>query len=111
MRKLCALLCGSLLLLGLTTVRALPQGASDASDPPREPEALRPLERETTAVRLILGIGDTAVRPWNGKVKVDKGEVIGVEGWRFRQDDAVKGRDAWEGRSLAVRNPAAVKKA
>ena len=74
--------------------------------PPR-----RPLDTQAVAVRLLLGVGDREVRDWNGRVRVDKGEVLGVEGWRFRQDDRVVGPDGWEARTRPLLKNAAGKKA
>ena len=75
------------------------------------PKVTDPVERRTldpslVAVRLVLGVGDEAVTPWNGRVKVDKGEVVGVEGARFRKGDRAKGPDGWEARSLTIRKVA-----
>jgi hypothetical protein len=77
-------------LLGLSLVWAQP------SEPKAE---LRALDPSTVSVRLLLGVGDTQERTWSGRVKVDKGEVLGVDGWRFRQGDRVTGRDSWEAQS------------
>ena len=71
-----------------------------------EPEARRSLDPSVTAVRLLLGVGDPARRSWNGRVKVDRGEVVGVEGYRFREGDLVTGRDAWEAKSPVIRRAA-----
>ena len=59
---------------------------------------------------MLLGIGDDTPQDWSGRVMVDKGEVVAVEGVRFREGDAVTGRDAWKARSCLVRK-AATKKA
>src|SRR5215213_9254196 len=45
----------------------------------------RPLDAGTVAVRLRLGIADRQGQAWGGRVSLDVGEVIAVEGWRFRQ--------------------------
>ncbi|MCA1685133.1 MAG: hypothetical protein LC745_03950 [Planctomycetia bacterium] len=71
-----------------------------------EPATGRALDPSVTGVRLLLGVGDTTPRTWNGKVKLDRGEVIGVEGWRFREGDLVTGRDSWEARSRLIRKAA-----
>jgi hypothetical protein len=77
-----------------------------ATDPPDR----RTLDPSLVAVRLVLGVGDEAVTPWGGRVKVDRGEVVGVEGARFRRGDRAKGTDAWEAKSLTIRKVAAKKK-
>ena len=43
-------------------------------------------------------------------MSVDRGEVVGVEGWRFRQTGKLSGRDSWEASSLLARNPNALSK-
>ncbi len=43
----------------------------------------------------MLGLGDEQPTPWNGQVKLDRGEVVGLEGWRFREGDLVTGPEAW----------------
>ena len=69
----------------------------------------RHLDSETTVVRLLLGVGDTATRSWKGRVTLDKGEVVGIEPWRFRAGASVSGRDAWESRSLYLLKTAQAK--
>jgi hypothetical protein len=78
----------------------------------------RPLDPRTIAVRLLLGVGDQSERTWSGRVELDKGNVLGVEGWRFRQGDRVTGVDSWEAQSrltpkqaVAKNKKAAAKKA
>jgi hypothetical protein len=86
----------SLAMLGLSAAWALPE-ANDAD------VASRPLDSSVFSLRLLLGVGDSQVRGWNGRVKVDQGEVLGVEGWRFRQGDRLTGPDGWEAKSLVIR--------
>ncbi len=75
------------------------------------PPAPRALDAQAISLRLLLGVGEQQGQSWNGRVKVDKGEVVGVEGWRFRQDDRVVGVDGWEARSRPALKNAANKKA
>ncbi len=84
-----------------------------AAPPPKatDPPGRRTLDPSLVAVRLMLGVGDEAVSPWGGRVRVDKGEVVGVEGARFRRGDRATGPDAWEAKSLVIRKAAAKKKA
>ena len=49
--------------------------------------------------------------PGAGRVQVNRGEVVGVEGARFRRGDRVTGADSWEAKSLMIRKVAAKKKA
>ena len=120
MRKLIALGIGLALPAGLsiTAAQERPPATAPAASavatapqalPTFEPEPIRVLEPDTIAVRLLLGVGDAAVRPWDGKVTLDRGEVVGVDGWRFRDRGKVTGRDTWEASSLLIRNPDALK--
>src|SRR5262245_34553906 len=68
-----------------------------------------PLDPSMIAVRLRLGIGDREGQAWGGRVSVDMGEVLGVEGWRVRQGDRVTGTDSWETRTRQL--PGNAKKA
>jgi hypothetical protein len=47
------------------------------------------------AVRLTLGVRDTASRDWSGRVKAVEGAMTGVEGVRFDGADAVRAPDGW----------------
>ena len=80
-----------------------------APPPTREGAEQRPLDPETIAVRLLLGVGDPQPQSWNGRVEVDQGEVVGVEGWRFRAGRRVTGPDAWEAQSLYLLKKAQAK--
>ena len=88
------------LLLGLSVVRGQ-----------KEEAGRRPLDAGAVAVRLLVGVGDSQERDWGGKVEIDKGEILGVEGWRFRADDRVSGVNSWEARSRTTPKNAAGKKA
>src|SRR4051794_21245758 len=66
------------------------------------PPTPRPLDPGAVSVRLLLGVGETESKNWSGRVRLDKGEVLGLDGWRFRQDDRVVGPDAWEARTRAL---------
>src|SRR5262249_44249007 len=71
-----------------------------------EGNAPRQLDPEVTTVRLLLGVGDQQSQTWGGKVKLDRGEVLGVEGYRFRKGDKVTGNDAWEAKTRRIRKAA-----
>ncbi len=72
--------------------------------------APRPLDPQAFSLRLLLGVGGQEAQSWNGRVRLDKGELVDIEGWRFRQDDRVVGLDGWEARTRpAVKNAAAKK--
>src|SRR3982751_560252 len=92
---------------GLALLAVLSLAARGVPDDAPRP----PLDPGVTSVRLLLGVGDRQPQTWSGRVTVDKGEVVGVEGWRFRAGDSVTGKDAWEAKSLLIRKPAAGKKA
>ena len=80
--------------------RVEPAAGAVGTSPAREGAERRPLDPESIAVRLLLGRRRPRPRSWNGRVEVDQGEVVGVEGWRFRARRRVTGPDAWEARSL-----------
>ncbi len=70
-------------LLGASVVSAQKETETPSAQAPRS------LEPGVTAIRLLLGVGDSSTESWNGRVKLDRGEVIGVQGWRFREGDRV----------------------
>ena len=81
-------------------------GAARAQGPPGEAapaEIRRPLADGAASVRLRLGVGDAGTRPWDGRVALDRGEVLAVEPDRFRPGDEVTGPDSWRARSMVVR--------
>jgi hypothetical protein len=100
MRSLSTVAAGLILLavIGLTTATAQ-RDARPNSDP-------KMLDAKVVTVRLLLGVGDAQAQDWTGKVAVDKGEVVGVDGWRFRQNDQVKGTNAWDARTRATKGAA-----
>ena len=73
--------------------------------------AVRALDPDSVAVRLILGMGDATPQDWSGRIAVDKGEILAIEGLRFREGDMVTGRDSWKASSRSIRKAAAAKKA
>ena len=82
------------------------------AQPDRQAPDDGPLDPSIVSVRLELGVGDRRAQDWSGHVEVDKGEVVGVEGWRFRAGDKVTGTNRWEAgsRTLAAgqaKNPGA----
>src|SRR4051794_35384340 len=68
----------------------------------------RPLDGKTVSLRLMLGVGDTRSENWNGEVTLDRGEVVGIEGWRFREGDLVEGTRSWQARTRRVRRKPAI---
>ena len=64
----------------------------------------RPLDGKTVSLRLMLGVGDTRSENWNGEVTLDRGEVVGIEGWRFREGDLVEGTRGWQAQTRRVRH-------
>ncbi len=85
------------LATGLTMLALL--GLLSAVRGQKEEPGRRPLDPQAVAVRLLLGVGDRQEQAWGGRVETDKGEVVGVEGWRFRDGDRVSGANSWEARS------------
>lgn len=113
-RRLSAVGVSGLALVGATLVFGQPPSAT-APAPATAPTSARQTAATTLdpgefVVQLSLGVGDTAARAWDGRVSVDRGEVVRIEGGRFRAGDAVTGRDAWKARSLPVRRAGAVAK-
>jgi hypothetical protein len=72
------------------------------AQPDREAPNDRPLNPSVISVRLELGVGDRQSQDWSGRVEVDKGEVLGVEGWRFRAGDRVTGTNRWQASSRTL---------
>src|SRR4051794_21303709 len=95
-RSLIAVALSVLAFLGLAMARAR-----------QSPPTPRPLDPGAVSVRLLLGVGETESKNWSGRVRLDKGEVIGVDGWRFRQDDRVIGLDSWQATTRALLKNAA----
>src|SRR4051812_23783440 len=58
-----------------------------------------PITPATVAVRIMFGLQDTQPTPWDGSLAVSGGSVIRLEGWRFRQTDAVVGNSGWRASS------------
>ncbi|SIO25894.1 hypothetical protein SAMN05444166_3296 [Singulisphaera sp. GP187] len=96
-----------LTLLGMLGVTAVWAQKEEAGSRPKAPA--RRLDPDTVSVRLLLGVGDRQRQTWSGQAKVDQGEILGVEGYRFRKGDKVTGNDSWQAKSLLVRKVAAKK--
>jgi hypothetical protein len=90
-------------VIGLSAAWARIQPAGDA--------APRPLDPEVNSVRLLLGVSDQRVERWDGKVSLDRGEVVAIDGYRFREGDQIEGRAGWKAESDLVRTKAAAKAA
>ncbi|HWE40094.1 MAG TPA: hypothetical protein VG406_26315, partial [Isosphaeraceae bacterium] len=91
-------------MIGLSAVWARIEPAPGSAE-------ARPLDAGVISVRLLLGFGDPRVERWDGKVSLDRGEVVAVDGYRFRAGDQVDGRAAWKARSDLVRKNAPAKAA
>ena len=63
---------------------------------------IRALRADVVAVRLTLGVDDAGPQAWDGTVTVDQGEIVALEGARFRAGDALTGPDSWKARSTAT---------
>ncbi|MBL9146963.1 MAG: DUF3604 domain-containing protein [Verrucomicrobiaceae bacterium] len=57
------------------------------------------IRAEDVELLLQLGLGDKEPSDWSGSVKVAPGELAGVSGWRFQQQDRLVGKDGWEART------------
>ena len=68
-----------------------------------DPPPRRALDPSLFVIRLMLGVGDDATRSWNGDVRLDQGEVAGLEGWRFRKGDELTGPRSWRAQSRLIR--------
>jgi hypothetical protein len=94
-------------MLALCALLTQPLAQQAPSSPPgtvddaAAPE-IRALRADAVAVRLMLGVGDTEPQAWDGKVTIDQGEIVALEGARFRTGDAVTGPDSWKARSAAA---------
>ena len=69
----------------------------------QDPPPRRALDPNLFVIRLLLGVGDDATRSWNGEVRLDQGEVAGLEGWRFRKGDELTGPRSWRAQSRLIR--------
>src|SRR4051794_30270857 len=104
-RIVATVLCSGV-VVGLTVGRG--------QDPSRAPRVLEP---KAVAGRGLLGVGDRQEQTWGGKAALDKGEIVGIDGWRFRQGDRITGPGSWEsgshlttaGKKAAAKNKGAAK--
>src|SRR5262249_4862414 len=94
-----------LAVIGLTAVHAQ-RGA-----PAPDGAAPQVLDSRVVTVRLLLGQGDRQQQDWSGRIAIDKGEVAGIEGWRFRQNDQVRGNQEWSAQTRPSVKAAAKKAA
>jgi hypothetical protein len=69
------------------------------------------LDPNTVAVRLMLGVGDVEAEDWSGRATLDKGEILKIEGVRFREGDRITGRGSWQATSHLIRREPGVSKA
>lgn len=101
----------ALSLAAIVGATALAQRPGGPEPSPRQAPGQRALNISQQTVRLTLGLGDAGTKPWGGRVSLDEGELIAVEGQRFREGDATVGRDSWKARSLPIRKAVAKKAA
>jgi len=73
-----------------------------------EPDAQKAESLDPTlfSLRLLLGIGDSKSQSWSGRAHIDHGDLVGVEGWRFRAGDRVTGTRSWDAQSRLIRKAA-----
>jgi hypothetical protein len=55
--------------------------------------------KATTALVLEFGLRDDNVRDWSGKAELRGGTVVHREGYRFRSEDKLVGKNGWEAKS------------
>jgi hypothetical protein len=60
--------------------------------------------------RIIVGFADRASRLWEGAIVVSDGELAGLEGWRFSQNDVARPNGKFEFRTKSVDHLAAKSK-
>jgi hypothetical protein len=104
MKRLFALWLSGLTVLGVSPEFALAQRAAQN---PAAQTATRPLDERVVPIRLILGSGDASPSDWSGRASVDKGQIVAVEGMRFRAGDEVSGSGSWKASSHLIRKTAA----
>jgi hypothetical protein len=86
----------------LVAVSLLPAGAPP--QPPAEAVARSGvLDPDLFCLRLLLGMDDQTVTPCSGTVRLDRGEVVALEGWRFRKGDRIGENGSWRATSHTVR--------
>jgi hypothetical protein len=90
--------------IGISAVWARYEPAGAAAD-------VRPLDPGIISVRLLLGVGDRQVQPWGGRVTIDRGEVVAIDGYRFRAGDKLDGHTAWKAENHLIRTGAPAKAA
>ncbi len=49
--------------------------------------------------RITVGLKDEKPADWSGKVKVEGGEIVALEGWRFEGQDAIVSKEEWKCRT------------
>ena len=55
-----------------------------------------PLAAADFGVRLILGLGDTTGMRWDGSATARNATIASIEPWRFDENDALSGANAWK---------------
>jgi hypothetical protein len=107
-KRMLALVLSVLTVLGVSHALVRAQRAAQDS---QAGAAARSLDEGTVPIRLILGVGDEVPTDWSGRVSIDKGQVVAVEGLRFRSGDEVTGNATWKASSRLIRISPAAKKA
>jgi hypothetical protein len=98
-----------LIVIALAMLSFLIVSVSVAQIPETEAPS-KSLDPNTFAVRLLLGVGDDEPTDWSGRALLNKGEILEVEGVRFRDGDRVTGRGSWAASSRLIRREAVAKK-
>src|SRR6266404_3299067 len=92
MRSKSILLKGTPLLLIVSGILLYPRLTQYAQDGKSKQIAMP----ETTTFRVLLGVGDTVSTNWDGSVKLTGGKVVGIQGWRFAQNDSSDDKSSWK---------------
>lgn len=68
------------------------------------------LDANVIAVRVLLGVGDASPQDWGGSASVDRGEIVALDGYRFRKGDHLSGPTSWDAKTRLIRKAAVAKK-
>ncbi len=60
------------------------------------------IEPAVLEFRIVVGIADKASHMWEGAIAVQGGELAGVEGWHFSQNDVARPNGKFEFRTKTV---------
>jgi hypothetical protein len=81
---------------GLTIAGSVLLMAAVFGQPPGQP-----VPGPTVSVRVLFGLTDDAPAVWDGGIRLDKGAVKAIQGWRFGPEDSTDYTSAWKLRTRA----------